>query len=573
MSDTSIAATKKKVITRIVTVILALIAINIIAYKWFAQVDLTKDKRYTITETTKSMLKNMKGTVEVTIFLEGDYLPSPFKNLRSSTEELLRNFQNQSNQHLTYKFVDPIGKDNEATLEIMKKYRMTGIPVTIAGKSGSEQRMVFPWALVKYNPGSGQPVREIPVFLQESNSMVLSRSILNKSEILLEYNLANAINTLQKDQRDAIAYLMGNGEPFGDQIASAIMSLGKYYSIDTINLQNETVISPSKYKAIFINQPKSAFSDVDKFKIDQFIMNGGNVLMSLDNATGSIDSFYYNEHFTALAVEHNLGDLLFQYGIRINNNLVLDGVENTGIPVATDGATQQKMFSWPYHPIVKPYESQHPITKNLEGVLTKFVSGMEILKGNPNFEKTVLLSSSAYSKTQGTPAAIIYKTILDEPDMSTFRQKNIPVAVLLEGNGVSAYAANKPESVHNFIQQNNIKPATQAKKGKIIIVSDGDMFLNEVSEQSGPREMGMYMFIPNYQFDNRTFLLNSMEYLTNENHLLEARSKTIDNRSLDPKRVEAERSKWQLITIALPIAIFSLLGFGFAYYRKKKYSK
>lgn len=573
MSSTPANNKQKKLLISVVLSVLIVIVVNLIANNYYGKIDLTKDKRYTITDASKNMLKQLDGKVNIQVFLEGNKLPAAFKSLRSSTEELLKNFQDYSNHKVSYQFLDPLTDDNANILDSLKKYRMTGSPVTIAADNGTEQRMIFPWALVSYTPNNGSGTRSFPVFLQESNSMVLSRSILTKSEVLLEYNIGNAIQVLKQKEPIKIAYLTGNQELFGLHTASLIMAISKYYILDTVNINEVTTLS-NEYKTIIVNAPTTAFTEIQKFKIDQYLMNGGSAIFAIDAVSGSIDSFINSEMFTAMPVDHNLTDLFFNYGIRLNNNLILDAMENSGIPVASNGQTQDQMFAWPYHPILKPNET-HVITKNLEGVLSKFVSSIEILKNNPKIIKTPLLTSSEYSKMEGTPAPIIYKTVLDKPDLNEYNIKNIPAAVLLEGDGVmSAYANNRTSSLTQYIDAHNIPYQIKSKdKFKVIILGDGDIFKNEASEQKGPLDLGVYMFMPNYQFDNKSLLMNSIEYLSNDDNLLEARGKNFENRTLDPKRVTAEKSKWQILTILLPLVLIGLIGFVFNYLKKKRYAK
>lgn len=565
---------KQKLLYQLLALLLVLILINLAANNWFVQLDLTKDKRYSVTPATKNLLKNTKGRAEITVFLKGDYLPAAFKNLSESTENLLKNFRSYSNGKITYNFVDPINAD-ASVIETMGKNGMTGIPVTVSGKAGSEQKMIFPWALITYHPENGAPERQAPVFLQESNTMVLSKTVLNRSEVLLEYNLANAINQLSQGDRAFVAYLTGNDEAFGPEIASTFMSIGKSFNLDTLNLSSVNAIDPNKYKAIMVNRPMKPFTDLDLFKIDQFIMAGGKALFAVDAVAASIDSFSQKETFMAMPTDLRLNEILFSYGARINGDLVLDAANNAGIPVTANGTAQPKIFSWPYFPILQGNE-EALVSKNLEGVLARFASSLTLTQDNPNIKKTPLLTSSAYAKTEGAPAVIMYKSVLDEPNPATFTKKEVPIAALLEGKFVSAFVGHMPESIRAFVQQNQFLPLQGTNNAnKIIVVGDADIFINEVSEMKGapePKELGVYRFKSGIRFDNRTFLQNCIEYLANDQNLLAARNKSFENRILDPKRVEAERSQWQMLSIGLPIVLVLLLAVIYLYWRKRKYA-
>ncbi|MNS19795.1 ABC-type uncharacterized transport system [compost metagenome] len=575
MSDNISNNKKKQLLFRLLGVIALLIIVNIAAYRWYAQLDLTKDKKYSTTEATHQFLKSLKGKVHITVFLKGKKIPAAFKNLSVSTEELLKTFSNNSGQRITYDFVDPTEGNDTAVIGILARYHITGYPVTINGEGGgSEQKMVYPWALVRYKPDNGAPERAMPVFLQQTNSMVLSKTILSRSEMLLEYNLANTIMNLQKDQQDFVAYLTGNDEIFTPEIASLFATIGAQYGLDTVNLQSQVAIDPRHYKAVIINRPFKAFDELDQFKIDQYIMNGGKVIFAIDAVQASIDSFRKKETFMGMPVDLKLNDLLFHYGVRINNDLVLDAASNAGIPVNSEGQAQPKMFPWPYFPILQPGAEGHPISKNLDGVFARFASSIDINKNNNNIKKTALLTTSAYSKTEGAPAVIMFKTILDEPNPATFTKKNLIVAALLEGAFTSAFNGQYSNEVANFMAANHIilKPAAPANS-KIIVLSDADILLNEVSEEEQrPMDMGVYRFNKSYRFDNITFLQNAMTYLVDDQNLLAAREKSFENRILDPKRIEAERSQWQMIAIAVPVILVGLLALIYTFVRKRKYT-
>jgi len=553
----------------ILGVLLLLIAVNIAAYFFYTRLDLTKGRRYTITDATKNMLQHVSRKVEITVFLKGDDLPAAFKQLEKSTEDLLSNFRSISDNKIAYRFVDPLGSDTMA-LSLLSKFRMPGIPITVdAGKKGSSQKMVFPWALVSARDENGRD-EIFPVFLQESNTPELSRAILSRSEMLLEYNLANAVRQVTKKEKATIAYLTGNGEQFDFGVSSAINTLLKFYTLDTLNLQQQVAI-PNTYKAIIINRPLNAFSEIDKFKIDQFLMQGKSVFMNIDAASGSIDSFNNAGQFNSMAIDLNLNDLFFNYGFRINSNLIEDAVSCAGIPLAAQSNNGQPViYPWVYFPVLQS-GSDHPIVKNLNGVLGRFVSSIDINSNDPEIKKTALLTSSAYSSMVGTPTPIILETAIVDKNPAEFRKKFLLASVLLEGSFASMYSQRMPLEVSAFQKSNNLPTIRKANpEAKIIVVSDGQLMMNEFSEENGPSDMGVYRF-SDYRFDNKSFMLNSLEYLTDKDNLLEARTKSFQSRLLDPKRIEGERSFWQMINLGIPVALIVIFGAGYFFIRKKKY--
>lgn len=553
-----------------ILILILLVLVNAIGWFWHASFDLTRDKRFTLTPATRNLLETLEAPVQVTLFLKGEDLPAAFRSLSRSATDLLQQFRDISGNKVSFHSVDPLGSDTLA-LQTLSEYRMSGIPVTVsAGKKGTAQKMIFPWALVRsYTPDGA--VAAFPVFLQESNTPELSRSVLLRSEMLLEYNLANAIHQLTRSRRGAIAYLTGNGEAFGPDIISALSTLGQFYDIDTLNLGQVAAI-PLDYDALFINRPMHPFSELDKFKIDQYVMQGKSVLWAVNAATGSLDSFSRQPQFNSMPVNLNLNDLFFTYGLRVNTNLIEDAVSSAGIPLTPPGESAvPTVYPWVYFPVLQA-ASAHPVVRHLNGVLGRFVSSLDTNASNPAVKKTILLQSSKYARSQATPAPVLLESAIVEKNPAEFREPGLIAAVLLEGPFSSLYATRQPAEVAEHMQQAQSPLVRQAPtSGKMIVIGDGDIFVNEFSERNGPAELGFYRF-SDYRFDNRSFLLNCMEYLTDPEHLLEARAKRFENQLLDPERVGRERGKWQLINIGVPVGSVILLGVVFFYIRKRRYT-
>lgn len=562
----------RKLLPKFLAIVLVLIVLNLVSTKWFSKWDLTADKRYSTTDATQELLQNLKGHVNVTVFLTGDKLPAAFKNLANGTEELLKTFANESKRKVSYQFTDPT-KDENAS-KTLEEYRMTGFPVTINDAGGMEQRMVFPWALVTFIPENGGDARHMAVMLQEANSIVLNKQILLRSEMMLEYNLGNTIRLLAKANNDMIGYLVGNDQAMPPTMISLARNAGiAGYGMDTINLQYQTSIS-NHYKALIILQPKRAFSDIDLFKIDQYIMNGGRVLFALDQTLASIDSFSSEPTFTATANEVGINKILFPYGIRVNSDIVQDATNNAGIPVSVNGTAQPQIFSWPYFPVVAGNE-ELSLTKNLDGVLTRFPSSIDFNKNNDaKVEKKALLTTSIYSRTVGLPNVVMYnQSIMEEPNHSLFTKKNVVIGALLQGSFVSPFIQQQSDELLQFINQNNLVVKNQsAAKGKIIVLSDADILLNEVGKD-GPADLGYYRFRQEFKFDNASFFQNCITYLIDDDNLLAARTKNYQSRILDPKRVKEERSKWQLIAIGIPVLFVTILALVYTTIRKRRYAQ
>ncbi len=558
---------KKKRSMRLIALVVALVVINVFAGFFHGQADLTKGGRYSITPATKQMLKKLDKPVFVTVFLTGNDLPAAYKKLSVSTEDLLRTFSDISGHQVDYRMVDPLGNDTIAT-RALEEFRMRGFPVTIPnGKKGLQQKMIFPWALIVMD---GKPW---PVMLQESNATVLSRKILGKSEELLEYNIATAIHQLSKASPDTIAYLTGHGEPFGYEVFSAFNNLGRFYVLDTFNLNQHNTIPPF-YKSIIINRPLLAFDEIAKFKIDQYLMHGGHIFWGINAVNGSLDSFRNASQFNALPVEVNLSDMLFRYGVRINANLIKDADNCIDLPLPTsENDANPPSYPWQYFPILHPpKDAGSPIVKNLNEILGKFVSSIDTNTNDPNIRKTALLVTSRYTTLEGVPAPVILASAAEPVNRSAYGNPNSMAAVLLEGPFISAFQGYLPAPVRSFVDSLGIQPVMQAPPDAgMIVVSDGDLIMNDVDERQGPMDMGMYAFSP-YRFENRNFLLNSVEYLSDQDNLLDARSKSFEPQLLDAVRVSQERSKWQWINLGVPAGLVFLFGSVYLLLRKKRYA-
>ncbi|MFT4062567.1 MAG: gliding motility-associated ABC transporter substrate-binding protein GldG [Edaphocola sp.] len=560
---------KQQPLRKLLALIAGAILVNVLGWFFYAQLDLTADKRFTITEATRSMLHKLDTKVEVLVFLDGDNLPAAFQQLSNSTDNILRSFRDMSGNKVSYRFVDPLG-DDSTVIALLKEYNMTGIPVTInAGKKGTEQKMIFPWALATATQPDGKRAG-YPVFLQETNTFNLNRQTLLKSEMLLEYNLANGIHQLTRKEIPAVAYLLGNGEVFDGRIAALFATLQRFYRIDTLNIDQVNVI-PGQYKTVFVNGPTVPFTDLQQYKLDQYVMNGGRLYWSLNMVTGTLDSLR-SGHFNAMPIDLNLGNLLYNYGLRVNTNLIKDAVNHAYIPLeAKTGKAEATMFPWVYFPVLNP-GSDHPIVKNMNGVLCRFVGSIDTNSNDAGIKKTILLASSRYSNLEATPTPILLASAIEPVEPATFRKSYLPAAVLLEGSFNSAYATRRPLALAEAIGALHLPfKEKSAANGKMIVTADADMMLNEFSENKGPSDMGVFAPDPSTGYDNKNFLLNSMEYLNDADNLLEARGKVYDNRILDPKVVEKERSTWQFVNIAVPAALVTMFGAVFFFVRKKRY--
>lgn len=543
-----------------------MILLNIAISPLHWQIDLTADGRYTNHKATLQLLRSLPQPVHISLYLSGQDLPAGFKKLSKATEQKLQTMVENSKGKLSYKIIKTADADSP-TLQKMMANKLQGIPVTVDnGKKGMEQRLVWPYILVEANG------RSVPVVLQEATNGPLTRQAINESEIALEYNIANAIQQASKTAQDTIGYLLGNGEPEKYSIYDLATTLAAQYKFEVIGLQNYTAI-PTRYKAVLVNAPRTEWTDIDKYKLDQYLMQGGKLLMMIDGVAASLDSFATNGSFTALPIQHNLTDFFFGYGLRINTNILSDADKCVDIQLTRNGQDGQPAptsFKWPYYPIMEP-AGAHPIVANINEVLGKFVSNIESVNDNPEIKKTNLLQTGKYTRAEAAPLPIVLMSATIAPQRSQYKSGHLSTGMLLEGTFSSLYANRYPEGLAAFINDNGLKPlAKSSPNAKLVVYSDGDIFANEL-DRNGPGEMGMYRFSA-YRFNNKALLLNTLSYLTDTLNLLSARSKSYNASILDMPRVEAERNLWQWINIGIPVVLVLLGGGTYLYVRRRKYT-
>lgn len=555
-----------------VIVLFIVLGINVIGTFAHFRLDLTEEKRFTISKPVNKILKQLPGVVSVDIFLKGE-LPSAFKGIASYTDDLLHEFRQAAGNNIQYHFVNPddqIEGTSKTFSDTLKAMNLTPINLKVQLKAGEQSQYIYPVALVHYQD------KTEPVILYEGNRPNLSYTEyykdINSAEAMLEFKFANAINKLTKTTRPMVGYMVGNGEPTGINTYDLVENvLKKDYNLKIVNLPAQPLI-PDTFKLLLIVKPTISFSDSDKLKIDQFIMRGGKVLWMIDKLNAEMDSLQLKNQVIAFDRGLNLDDILFKYGVRINNDLVMD-LQCDYLPFNVNGKDQFEFLHWNYFPLFES-KSNHQINRNIGLVAGKFVNSIDTVKAE-NVNKTILLSSSPNSRSISTPALISGAENRNTPEDEKFKKANIPVAILLEGKFSSLYSnrlsVNKLDSLDRmgfpFLSKN-------IQDNKMIVISDGDMALNGVA-QKAPIPMGMNPYTVGtqyeYQFANKDFIENCLQYLINDNGLSEAKAKDYTLRLLDPKRVNDDRGKYQFINIILPCGLIIIFGFIYRWSQKRRY--
>lgn len=552
-----------------------LIFINIIANmrvrnkSLYSYIDLTEDQRYSLTPGTQKLLNDLDEVIYVRVLLEGDF-PAGFKRLQAATRDMLDDFRSESG-YIEYKFENP----NEGSVQEINDRRkrladegIQPVKLNIRETDGSSNQYIYPFAIFYYKG------RSVKVNLLESEAPGMPQQlILNNSIKLLEYRFANAITTLQNTYRQVIAFTTGHGELNGYETADLEKSLREFYDTGRMHLDSITAID-TLVSVLVVAKPRGAFSEKDKFKIDQYVMNGGKVLWLIDHVNVNLDSLktrtkdYYPSIF-----DTNLDDQLFKYGIRIQPNLIMD-MQASHIPlvVGFEGNEPQfENFKYPYHIVSAP--SHHPITANVGPVNLLYANSIDTIRTKTKIKKTTLLSSSENSTYKRLPAGLNFQFLQKGLNPAKFNKGPQKIAVLLEGTFPSLYENRVDQSMKDALATLGQDYKSSSVPNRMIVVSDGDIAKNEFNQKSGSfKPLGFNSF-EKYTFANKDFLINAIEYLINPNGVITARGKEVKLRLLNSVKAKKEKQKWQLINIGLPLLFLLIFGLIYNLIRRQKFGR
>ncbi|MBE0639919.1 MAG: gliding motility-associated ABC transporter substrate-binding protein GldG [Bacteroidales bacterium] len=555
---------------------------NIIGSYAYTRFDLTAEKRYTLSEATRTLLSEIDDLVFFRVYLHGDF-PAGFKRLERETKDMLNEFR-AFNSNIEYRFINP--SESSDTREREQVYRQLiekGLEPTdlqVRNNDGTSQRIIFPGAIASFRG------REIPLLLLTSQRGTPPEEILNNSIENLEFAIADAIRKLVSQRRPKIAFIEGHGELTRHETADARGALNDYYVVEHIRLDEQlsslserlkvdslTTRIVNTFEAIIIAKPDSVFSEKDKFIIDQFVMRGGKILWLVDPVFASMDSLQLTTETMGIARDLNLTDMFFKYGFRLNNELVMD-LNALSIPVKAGQIGDQPKFEyypWFYFPIITP-QSTDPIVRNLNALKTEFVSSIDFVQSTSEINKTILLTTSQYSRAVKTPVLIKLDILGLKPDERLYNRPNIPVAIKIEGTFESLYKNRIPPEV---AENKEIGFKVSSLPAKMIVFADGDVIRNQMQLTKGnylPLPLG-YDKYTGQQFGNKDFILNAMNYLTDDSGLISIRSRELKMRLLDKNKVDTERVRWQLVNVLIPVVLVILFGMAQAVIRRKRYAK
>ncbi len=560
---------KNNIIKLIISLVIIITGTYILSVK-FVRFDLTSEGRYTLSNYTKNILESLNDKIYLKVYLEGDGLPTTLKGYNQKIKEELDEFKIFANNNLEYEFINPSeSHDKEVRFALYKNLSDKGIiPIEtneISEDGKSSQKMVFPGIIISYKG------KESTINLLKSSMNVApeSEENVNASIQSLEYELTNAIQKLSKNKKPEIAFIEGQGELNEYEVMDITRVLSEYYLVKTGKINGKPGILDN-FKAIIIAKPEKAFTEQDKFVIDQYIMKGGNVLFLIDGCKTNTDSLFLLGNTISLAQDLNLNDMLFQYGARINNDLLQDEFSSP-IGLTTKGPNEKpiiKRFPWFYFPVLVS-ENNHVISKYLNYIKTEYVSTIDTVGKNSNIKKTVLLKSSPKTRLEQIPARISFNQINHMPHTEEMKAGRKNIAVLLEGKFTSVFK-NRP--VQKYFQNISLADVlTKSKAAKIILVSDGDIIRNEVSKTGKPYPIGFDKFTQQTFKGNQEFILNSINYLCDDEGLMTIRSRELKMRLLDNEKIKNHRFTIQLLNVLLPTFLVLFFGIIIYFIRKKKY--
>lgn len=573
---------KNQIVTFLITIVIVVV-VNVIGKYLFTRFDLTSEKRYTLSPTTKEILSNLNDYVYFKVYLEGDF-PAGFKKLRRETKEMLDEFRAYS-KYIDYEFINPAESTDDAerneTYKLLYQSGLNPTEMVFRNSDGSSQQMVvWPGALVSYRNDT-----EIPIDLLENQIGQSSEEALNASMQNLEFRLIDAVKKVTRLQKPQIAFIEGHGELDEQDVYDITQTLKQNYVVTRgeigektnallsrtdYNAQGEVKVFPA-FDAIIFAKPTEPFSEKEKFLIDQYIMHGGKVLWLVEPVYANMDSLQSQESTIGVEMDLNLDDMLFKYGVRLNRNLLLD-LTCAALPVRTGqvaGQAQLEYYRWFYFPLLQA-ASNHPMVRNMNSIKADFVSSIDATTSANGISQIPLLKTSDYTKVSGAPVFITLAMLRQKPDQRMFPQKGQNVAYLLKGSFESLYANRLPQEI---IDSEEMDFMEESVPTAMIVVADGDIIRNQIDvKRKTPLPLGYDQYTGN-TYANKEFIENCISYLVDGEGLIDIRSRELKVRLLDTTKIAQHRAAWQIINTLVPIALIIALGFVLAIIRKKKYSK
>ena len=584
---------EKNVIGKIILGALIICVFNFIANEFYFRIDLTKEKRFTLSTSSKNLLKKLDDDLYITVFLDGD-LPIEYKQLQSATRDILNEYRLASDGRIKFDFEDILtGKDIKEKESILKEVFQKGLQIEqpeLRPDEAPTEKYILPSGIVFYKG------KEYPNNLLKRQFGKSLEVEINSSIELLEYEIGTAIRKGLSGKSIKLAFSAGHGELSSLQTADIANSLSEFYSLDRINLNlrdsncykifaSDVANNPQKpvfsvlveglinklksYKGLIVAKPVIEFTEPEKYILDQYVMNGGKVIFLVENLLAEMDSVAkYGQTMTVIH-GNNLDDILFQYGVKIKPNLVQD-IQCHGIPAINQQTNRPGFWPWIFYPLFSAVDDNH-VSRNLENVWGRYCSTIDTT-ARKTLKKTVLLRSSAQSRVAANPVLISLDILKNKQDPSNFRNGNQISAVLVEGEFIS------PFRYRDGVKRSFDLPFSESiAQNSIIVIGDGDLIRNQVSSDGKVYPLGYDKFASKQfsapvEFANKKFFLNCVDYLCDDNNLIEVRSKEVILRLLDKGKIKKDKLFWQSLNMILPILMIMIFGFLNAFYRRKRWA-
>ncbi len=531
-----------------------------LAGQFRVRLDMTEENRFSLSEQTKNLLSRLDEDVYVEVYLAGE-LPSNFQRFQKSIRETLEEFSINANTNINFKFIDPsIAKSAQARNKYYQDLIERGLQPTNLNYSQngqSSQKWVFPGLILSYK-GS-----EISLNLLKGNRTTSPDEMINQSIEGLEYELASGIIQLSELRRKRVGLIIGHQEPDTAQLAGFTNLVLSKYDLYKLNLKEKTT-PITGYDLLVLAKPVTGFTNMEKYLLDQYVMKGGKLLMFLDALRVNMDSAS-GDGTVAIPYKTNLTDLLFKYGVRINQDYVAD--LNCGdFPIVAGNIGNQpqiRMLPWPYFPIITNY-GDHPVVKNLDAVMIRFASTIDTVKA-VGIRKTPLMMTSAHTKVLGTPVQVSFNDLKSDLLPDKFQSGPQAVGYLLEGAFTSLYKNKFPPK---GMDKNEM--IEDGILSKIAVIADGDLIRNELSLEDGkPLALGVEPY-SQARYANEDLIMNLIDYLMDDEGIIQSRTKEIKIRPLDKVRIKEERLKWQIVNLVVPILLLLAFGLVKTLVRKKQ---
>jgi len=547
-------------------VVLSIVALNVLGGHYFGRLDFTAEKRYTLSPLSRETMQRLTQEVHVTVFLDGE-LPSGFDRLRRSTADLLADLQAYSDGRLKYSFFDPLAGDSKEQAEQAQNLIEQGLSptnLTVRQENGLIQKLIFPGAIIDYG------TEQIAVNLLLNRSGAPHEEVLNNSVQNLEYALVSAMRKVTTGGKPLVGFTEGHGEPSDLLLHDAIHSLNEGYQVGRVDLKLMDFEGLDQLDVLVVAKPRTTFSELEKYKLNYFVMNGGRILWAIDQLDASLDSLRATGSQTALANQLNLDDLLFTYGIRFNYDLIAD-LNCAQIPLTVGdigGQPQIELVPWLFHPVFVP-NTRNPVVKNLNGIRSDFSGTIDTISIH-GIRSEIILQSSPFTRLLTSPASISLQMAGESPEPAEFRTRPYPVAATLEGSFPSVFL-NRPLP-DGFVSRPPVVP-NKSVPTKMLAIADGDVFSGQVSSSDGsPYPLGWDRYTEQ-QYGNKAFLLNAVDYLADDSGIISLRAKEVKLRLLDPINLKERRLFWQLFNVGIPPILLVLFGFLQQYVRKRRYAR